>query len=133
MSKKPHQDSQIAIYISRRVLELKAKKSQGQIAEEAGFPNANMITMMKQGVSKLAIDRVPAMARALECDPAYLMRLAMAQAHGETAAQALIEIFGTPVSANEHGWLDAIRDASENSDPRLTSRSLATLRSIFGK
>ncbi|SHL84098.1 hypothetical protein SAMN05444414_1567 [Roseovarius marisflavi] len=71
MSKKPHEDTGLAKYIERRVLELKARKSQLQIAGEAGFPNANMVTMIKNGSSKLALDRVPSMARSLECDPAY--------------------------------------------------------------
>ncbi|WP_342448129.1 hypothetical protein [Parasedimentitalea huanghaiensis] len=92
-----------------------------------------MITMIKQGTSKLALDRVPSMARALECDPAYLMRLALDQQEGETAAQAIVEIFGTPVTANELGWLQEIRSASDHSDPRITSRSKATIKALFGK
>ncbi|WP_425044639.1 XRE family transcriptional regulator [Primorskyibacter sp. S87] len=133
MSKKPHEDSRLAKYVERRVLELKSKKSQLQIASEAGFPNPNMVTMIKNGTSKLALDRVPSMARALECDPAYLMRLALEQAVGDTSAQAIVEIFGTPVTANELGWLQEIRDAADHSDPRITSRSRAALRAIFGR
>lgn len=133
MSKKPHEASRLASFIERRVLELKPKKSQLQIANEAGFPNPNMITMLKQGANKLALDRVPAMARALECDPAYLMRLAMEQAYGETASKALVEIFGTPVSANELGWIEEVREASDHADPRLTNRSRSALRAIFGR
>ncbi len=71
MTKKPYVDSQLAKYVKHRVLELKPKKSQLQIANDAGFPNPNMVTMIKNGSSKLAMDRVPSMARALECDPAY--------------------------------------------------------------
>ena len=99
MSKKPHADTRLAQYVERRVLELKPKKSQLQIASEAGFPNPNMVTMIKNGTSKLALDRVPSMARALECDPAYLMRLSLEQAVGDTAAQAIVEIYGTPILA----------------------------------
>lgn len=133
MSKKPHEDTRLAKYVERRVLELKSKKSQLQIASEAGFPNPNMVTMIKNGSSKLALDRVPSMARALECDPGYLMRLSLEQAIGDTAAQAIVEIFGTPVTANELGWLQEVREASEHCDPRMTSRSKAAVRSIFGK
>ncbi|MFK5998193.1 MAG: hypothetical protein QM492_08790 [Rhodobacterales bacterium] len=39
MSKKPYQQSRLAKYIEHRILELKPKKSQLQIASEAGFPN----------------------------------------------------------------------------------------------
>ena len=133
MSKKPHAETGLAKFIERRVLELKSKKSQLQIASEAGFPNPNMVTMIKTGATKLALDRVPSMARALECDPAFLLRLALEQAQGDTAAQVLVEIFGTPVTANELGWLQEIREASGNTDPRMTNRSLAAIRAIFGK
>jgi hypothetical protein len=61
------------------------------------------------------------------------MRLALEQAVGQTAAAAVTEIFGTPVTANERGWVEAIREASDNSDPRLTSRSQAAINAIFGR
>ncbi len=133
MSKRPHEDTKLAKYVERRVLELKSRKSQLQIANEAGFPNPNMITMIKSGASKLALDRIPSMSRALECDPRFLMRLALDQAVGDTAAAAIIEIFGTPVTANELGWLHELRDASDDSDPRMTARSRAAVRAVFGK
>ncbi len=132
MSKKPYEGTRLAKFIERRVLELKPKKSQLQIATEAGFANPNMITMLKQGRSKLALDRVPSMAKALDCDPSYLMRLALEQQEGDTAAAAILEVFGTPVSANELGWIEAIRELSGDTDPRLTTRSRAALRSVFG-
>ena len=133
MTKKPHQDTELAKYVARRVLELKSKKTRSEIAAQAGYPNANMMSMVKSGASKLALDRVPSMARALECDRAYLMRLALEQAVRQTAAAAVIEIFGTPVSEHERGWIEAIRTASDNSDPRLTSRSQAAINAIFGR
>src|SRR6056297_589630 len=133
MTKKPFEDTRLAQYVERRILELKPRKTQSEIAAQAGFINPNMITMIKQGSSKAALDRVPALARALECDPAYLMRLALEQAVGQTAAAAVTEIFGTPVTENERGWIDAIRTVSDNSDPRLTSRSQAAINAIFGR
>jgi transcriptional regulator with XRE-family HTH domain len=133
MTKRPHENTRLAKYVERRVLELKPLKSQLQIANEAGFVNPNMVTMIKKGSSKVAIDRVPSMAKALDCDAAYLMRLAMEQAEGDSAARAILEIFGTPVTANELGWIEAIRELSDHSDPRLTTRSRAALRAMFGK
>jgi transcriptional regulator with XRE-family HTH domain len=130
--KKPFEDTRLAQYVERRILELKPRKTQSEIAAQAGFINPNVITMIKQGKTKAALDRIPALARALECDPAYLMRLALEQAVGQTAAAAVTEIFGTPVTANERGWIEAIREASDNSDPRLTSRSQAAINAIFG-
>ncbi|WP_299897901.1 XRE family transcriptional regulator [uncultured Ruegeria sp.] len=133
MTKKPHLDTRMAMYVERRVLELKPTKSQAEIAAQAGYVNQNMITMIKQGRTKVALDRVPTLAVALEADPAFVMQLALEQAIGRTAAEAVVEVFGEPVTANEVGWLQAIRKASSNTDPRLTSRSQAAINAIFGR
>lgn len=131
--KHPHANSAAAQFINARVNDLSHRKSQQEIAQEAGYINSNMITQLKLGSTKLAFDRVPSLARALEVDPAYLMRLTMEQSVGTTAAAALIACFGTPITDNERGWLDELRDASDNSDPRLTGRARTALRGIFGK
>lgn len=133
MTKKPFEDTAGTQFLRDRLRDLAHRKSQTEIAAEAGFVNPNMLSILKAGKSKLPLDRIPAIARALECDPALLMRLALDQAVGKTAAMAIVEIFGSPVTANEHGWLEEIRDASNNTDPRITARSRATLRGIFVK
>ena len=133
MAKKPYENTRLAKFLETRVLELKHKKTQAAIAEEAGFVNQNMITMLKQGASKLPIDRVPALAAALYCDPALLLRLALEQSEGSTAAAAIYEIIGQPISKNEMAWIVEIRDASGDTDPRLTSRAAAAIRGVFGK
>ena len=129
----PFQNTPTAKLIAGRVRDLSHRKTQAEIASEAGFANANMMTFLKNGRNKVPLDRVPSLAKALEVDPALLMRLALDQAVGATAAQAITEIFGTPVTQNERGWLAEIRDASDNSDPRLTGRARTALRGIFGK
>ncbi|MEQ9261200.1 MAG: helix-turn-helix transcriptional regulator [Roseovarius sp.] len=133
MPKKPYENTRLAKFISQRVMELRPRKSQIEISVEAGFVSQNMLSMLKNGSTKLPLDRVPSLARALECDPAYLLRLTLEQVVGDTAAHALVEIMGTPVTSNELGWLNEIREASDNSDPRMTARSRAAIRAIFGK
>ena len=129
----PYQNTATAKLIADRVRDLSHRKTQAEIASEAGFANANMMTFLKNGRNKVPLDRIPSLAKALEVDPAYLMRLALDQAVGATAAKAINEIFGTPATENERGWLDELRDASDNTDPRLTARSRAALRGVFGK
>lgn len=129
----PYENTPTARLISDRIRDLSHRKTQAEIASEAGFANANMMTFLKNGRNKLPLDRVPSLAKALEVDPAILMRLALEQAVGATSARAIIDIFGTPVTENEQGWLTEIRDASDNSNPRLTGRSRSALRGIFGK
>ena len=133
MAKKPYLDTRLAKFVETRVLELKHKKSQAEIAEEAGFISPNMVTMIKKGATKLPIDRVPAVAKALECDPALLLRLALEQGEGATAATAIFEIIGPPVTRNELVWITEIREAPGDADPRLTSRASAAIRGIFGR
>jgi transcriptional regulator with XRE-family HTH domain len=133
VAKKPYEDTRLAKYLEQRVLELKPKKTQADIAAEAGFVSANMIAMLKRGSNKVPLDRVPALAMALDCDPAWLLRLALEQTEGDTAARAIVEILGAPVPKNEMGWIMAIREASGDSDPRLATRGRAAIRSVCGK
>lgn len=133
MAKKPYADTRLAKFLDTKLLELKHKKTQAEIAEEAGFVNPNMITMIKKGATKLLIDRVPALAKALESDPALLLLLALEQSEGSTAALAIYEIIGQPITKNEMAWITEIREASGDTDPRLTSRAGAAIRRVFGK
>ncbi|MDF2141724.1 XRE family transcriptional regulator [Paenirhodobacter sp. CAU 1674] len=129
----PFKNSAVARLIADRVDALAYRKTQREIAAEAGFANANFVSILKSGKSKLPLDRVPSLARALEVDPAYLMRISIEQAVGATAAKAIVEIFGSPVTANERTWLEELRNASDNSDPRMTARGRTALRGVFNK
>lgn len=132
-SGRPYANTRLANFLKVRILELKTKKSQLKIAGEAGFPNPNMVAMLKNGSSKLPIDRVPGLAKALDCDPKALCRLALEQIFGDTTERVIKEIFGTIVSRNEIVWLETLREASGGSDPTLTSKSRIVVRGIFGK
>lgn len=129
----PYELTPAAIFVRRQTELLSHRKTQKVIAHEAGFVNPNLISMIKNGATKIPLDRVPALARALETDPAYLMRISLEQAIGPTASVAVLEVFGTSTTVNERAWLDEIRDASDQTDPKLTARSRTVLRGIFGK
>lgn len=129
----PYHGSAFSQFLTTRVLELKTVKSQRDIAIEAGFTNVNMMSLLKSGRTKMPIDRVPALAKALDSDPKRLLLLALQQGGNETMMKAVEEIFGTVVTRNEIDWIEEIRDASGNKDPRLTARSRMALRGIFGK
>lgn len=129
----PHKNTRLAKFISKRIVELRGIKSQAEIAAQAGFTNANFLSMLKSGTSKLPIDRVPDLARALDSDPALVLRLAFEQQLGPVAARAVDELLGSPISKNERAWIAELRDASDDNDPHLTKKSRVALRSIFGK
>lgn len=131
--KPPYAETRLAAYLTKRILELRPRKSQQEIANEAGFINVNMMSMLKSGKSKIPLDRVSALSKALEVDPRLLFKMAIEQSSYETTSKVIDEIFGTIVSRNEVIWLEALRDASDHKDPALTARSRITLRGIFNK
>lgn len=131
--RRPFSHTRLTRFLEKRILELRPRKSQIEIAAEAGFVQTNMLAMIKNGSTKLPLDRVPGLAKALECDPRHLFLLAFEQLGNDTTAQAIEEIFGTIVTKNEVAWLEEIRAASDNSDPSLTMRARSAIRGTFGK
>lgn len=106
----------VAQYLTRQV-EM-SMKTQHAIAEEAGFQNPNVISILKRGVSKVPVNRVPALARALGVDPAYLLGLVMNEYMPETW-QTISEILGKNlVTQAEHDVISVIREASEGYEAR---------------
>ena len=63
---RPYADTRLAAFLEKRILELKPRKSQLQIAAEAGFVQPNMLSMFKNGSNKLPLDRVTGLAKALD-------------------------------------------------------------------
>ncbi|WP_249200706.1 hypothetical protein [Thetidibacter halocola] len=86
--------------------------------------------MIKTGASKLALDCVPSMARALKLEPAYLMHMAIEGLIAGNVAQEGIAVFGTLVIENETTWLEALREVSNETDPRLTARAWKLLFAV---
>lgn len=129
----PHADTGAAVFLRRQLELLAHRKTQREISHEAGFVNPSMLSMIQTGSSKVPVDRVPSLARALETDPALLMQLALEQSMGRPAATAILATFGMSTTENERLWLAEIRDASGHTDPLLTKRSTAILRRIFGR
>jgi transcriptional regulator with XRE-family HTH domain len=105
----------VAEYLDRQIS--KSRKSQIEIARVCGFETPNMITMLKQGRTKLPLAKVGPMARALEVDPAYLLRLALREYLPET--YAAIETVMSPalLTENEMGIINAFRRLTLFSDP----------------
>jgi transcriptional regulator with XRE-family HTH domain len=107
-----------------------SRKSQRQIAQEAGFKTLNIVSMMKSGDAKLPLDRVPGLAKALEVDPAVLFRLAVAE-YMSDADQIIDQIFGTITTQNEAEILAFIRELTTNSDPALTESAKKHIQKAF--
>lgn len=74
MTNQPH-GTTVAEFLTDRIAAV--DKTQRQISEECGFDNPNIITMFKNGQTKLPINRIASLARAIEVDPVHLLRLVM--------------------------------------------------------
>ncbi len=105
-------------------------KTQAAIAREAGFPKPNVLSMMKQGQTKVPIERIPELARACNVDAAYFLRLALAEFYPATFA-VIVETIGEPLTENERDVLICYRlIAPENQlemTPMVTTAVLDTL------
>lgn len=86
---RPYADTRLAAFLEKRILKLKPRKTQFEIAIEGGFVQPNMLSMFKNGSNKLPLDRVPGLAKALECDPALIFKLALEQLGGDTTGTAI--------------------------------------------
>lgn len=126
-----HSSSAVQKLIAKRVEELAGRKSQRVIASEIGFKNSNMISMLKTGESKLALDRVVATARALEIDPVYLFKLALGQFFSDESHKEILGLMSSAVSENEMRLLKAVREATNNSDPDLSDAMREKLIALF--
>ena len=131
-SRRPYDDTRLAKYLERRISDLRPRKTQIEIANEAGFRQPNMLAMIKNGSAKLPLDRVIGLSRALECDAAMLFRMAIEQLAG-SSEMAIETIFGAIITENEVDWIRTLREASNDSDPSITAKSLKAFRAIFGK
>ncbi|WP_055048090.1 helix-turn-helix domain-containing protein [Devosia sp. A16] len=130
---KPFAGTRLTAYLAKRILELRPTKTQAEIATQAGFINVNMLAMIKAGSNRLPLDRVSALAKALDADPAYVLLLALEQMAGSTETQAIVSILSNAVTEHEMAWVMAIREASDMSDPPLTRRARTAIFGVFGK
>ena len=95
-----------------------SEKTQLQIAQECGFDNPNILTMFKQGRTKLPIGRVGAIAKALDVDPAHLLRLVLLEYVPDTWEAIETVIHSTLLTANERELVNTYRTATAHTDPK---------------
>lgn len=105
----------IADFIADRLAE--SDKTQREIAAECGFETPNIITMFKNGSTKVPLNRIGALAKALDADPAHMLRLAMREYMPDTWESIEDTLNSTLLTANELKLIRAYREATGNGDP----------------
>jgi len=113
----------VSSFITKLLAE--SKKTQREISEECGFETPNLITMIKNGTSKLPINRIASLAKALDIDPAHLLRVVMAEYSPDSWAAIELNMRGVVLTANELDLVRKFRAATADKDPRLVSLDLS--------
>ena len=91
-------------------------KSTQDIAEEIGYDNPEVIQAFAQGTAKVPVTKIGPLARALEIDPVYFLRLVLSEYMPEvlTAIDNALEF--PMLTENELGLIDAYRKVTEGTD-----------------
>lgn len=112
-------ESRVARLVNAQIELLKGEKTQAQIAYEAGYPKPNIITMFKQGLTRVPMANVVRVAKALEVDPVRLARM-MLQEYEPELWQALVSVLGEPITENELKLLRKVRELTNDGDYEVT-------------
>ncbi len=126
----PFAHSKIAQYLTKQINALQAEKSQRQIAAEMGYEKPNIISMFKRGEAKVPLDKIPALAKAINVDVAFLFRLGLEQ-YWPDLHEAMAGVGITPLTRNETRIINVIRKLSGNTDPALDKKDEEPLAKIF--
>lgn len=106
----------VAEFIADKLAE--SDKTQREIAEECGFENPNIITMFKTGATKLPLNRIGPLAKAIDIDPAHLLRLVMLEYAPDTWEAIENIMQSTLLTANELELVRAYRQVTGDSDAK---------------
>jgi transcriptional regulator with XRE-family HTH domain len=129
----PYANTALAKFVDKRIDALKGVKTQREIAAEIGYAKPNILSMFKRGESKVPLEKIPALARALGADPAHLFRLGF-EVHWPNLVGVIEEVFGQLASKNEiEILLKRWRTATDNADPAASAKIEATVDRMFAE
>ena len=124
---RPFANTETAKFIDERIERLKGVKSQREIALAIGYDKPNVLSMIKHGDVKLPLDKIPALADAIEVDPAHLLRMAVHD-YLPKLEKAFEQVIGYVATKNEHELLlKPWRAATADADPAPTAELAAAL------
>jgi transcriptional regulator with XRE-family HTH domain len=129
--KYPYENTKIVELIRDRISELHGLKTQREIAAEIGYDKPNVLSMYKRGEAKVPLERLPAISRALDIDPALLFKAGLEQWWpGEQTLlnQMFIERI---VTKNERALIKLVATYLQADDFEITQDLLERLRRSF--
>jgi hypothetical protein len=121
--------SELCLLLRQRFHELGEKASLNAVARTLGYINPKTVALFLEGDANLPLDKVPAMARALDLEPSHLFRLALRQYWSDPAEASTIT--RCLVSADELAILDLLRSITGEAELALTPELDGRIRSAF--
>ena len=92
--------------------------TQSDIADRVGLKHSNILTMIKQGITRVPIDRIPALAQTLGIDQATLLLTAIKEYH-RGAFDLLCDTLGLPFTKAEMELVVMFRMATMSDEIEL--------------
>lgn len=112
----------------RQMIDDVHNKTQDQIAAETGFPKSNVLTMIKQGRTRMPLDKIESFSKACGKTPDKLFRTALREYNPDLArligrlnkipmfegAEEIVDLFNTAVTESLAEAKTEHRDAADN-------------------
>jgi len=91
-------------------------RSQLEVSKDLGYANPNIITMIKKGSTKVPLNKVALLAKSINVDPAYLLRLVMSE-YSPEAWEAIESILGNQelLTSQDYSIIRFLRESTGNS------------------
>lgn len=118
-----HAKQTVAQYLTYHINN--SDKTQRQIALEIGYTKPNIITMFKQGLTKLPLEKIGPLAKALEIAPDELFYKVMNEYMPETFEALSPFICGQMLSKDELDMIDSYRTFKVLEEKRLQNNKRA--------
>lgn len=125
----PFAKSRMAQFLNQRIESLKGVRTQRDISDILGYKLPNIVSMFKNGETKVPLDKIPALAKALDCDVSYLVRLGLEQ-YWPGEMKIINQTLERVVTANEMELVKVLREETNDTDPRIPEEALMKVRKI---
>jgi transcriptional regulator with XRE-family HTH domain len=130
----PYANTALAKFLDKRIEALKGLKTQREIAAEIGYEKPNILSMFKRGESKVPLEKIPALARALDVDAAHLFRLGF-EMYWPDLASVIEDVFVRQLATKNEGeiFLKRWRTLTADADPVPDARTQTAIDRMFAE
>lgn len=120
--------SRFVKHIDRLITE--SELIQREIADRLGYEKANIITMFKQGTTRVPLDKVPQLADALDVDRVDLINVWLKDYEPEML-EVVQQNLGVVLSRSERTWVLNLRETFDGVLPAWDERSEEALERLI--